>query len=418
MQCYNFIHIILLSDIQRKRGEQIMKCPKCGNELRESKKNPGYFLCDSCKKKFSQETLNQFAKARAARKTKKPQIQAEAAPSQDSIEKPKVQTYSNIPPEHIRVQREEEMKANYNTLLNIKEEDSKNTDANLSSFSENPSMINDEPACQGLRILIGIISLLSAVFLGYQAYSSGIISTFMHTHDLTGTAGMILAACLLIGGIVTLCTQNRNSAASFIVPAIFYLGGSIGCLFIPGSVFITQIFLYASGIFGAFMLFALCTAYDVHMILRILVLLLALAAVGGATFASEKFVIGGSTNSGKNLRLSTDNFTVSFEKTEVGTDYEGNEALLVYYTITNKGKESIVPSVAVTFKAMQDNTTLESTIVPDEKLTDNETKEIGQGDSVRVCTSFILLDKSDVTLQVYESFGSGAKTAETTIKLE
>ena len=45
-----------------------MKCPKCGNELRESKKTPGYFLCDSCKKKFSQETLDRFQSARPVRR--------------------------------------------------------------------------------------------------------------------------------------------------------------------------------------------------------------------------------------------------------------------------------------------------------------------------------------------------------------
>ena len=29
-----------------------MKCPICGQELRPSKKDPNYFLCYECKKKF------------------------------------------------------------------------------------------------------------------------------------------------------------------------------------------------------------------------------------------------------------------------------------------------------------------------------------------------------------------------------
>ena len=49
---------------------------------------------------------------------------------------------------------------------------------------------------------------------------------------------------------------------------------------------------------------------------------------------------------------------------------------------------------------------------------ENESAEVGKGDSVRVCTSFILLDQSDVTLQLYETFGAGSKTAETTLSLE
>lgn len=44
--------------------------------------------------------------------------------------------------------------------------------------------------------------------------------------------------------------------------------------------------------------------------------------------------------------------------------------------------------------------------------------EVSQGDSVRVCTSFILLDQSDVTLQLYETFGSNSNIAETTLNLD
>jgi DNA-directed RNA polymerase subunit RPC12/RpoP len=30
----------------------IMRCPQCGDELRRSKKDPSYGLCDNCRKKF------------------------------------------------------------------------------------------------------------------------------------------------------------------------------------------------------------------------------------------------------------------------------------------------------------------------------------------------------------------------------
>ena len=58
------------------------------------------------------------------------------------------------------------------------------------------------------------------------------------------------------------------------------------------------------------------------------------------------------------------------------------------------------------------------TIVSDEPLSENESAEVSQGDSVRVCTSFILLDQSDVTLQLYETFGSNSNIAETTLNLD
>ena len=157
---------------------------------------------------------------------------------------------------------------------------------------------------------------------------------------------------------------------------------------------------------------------EVHPALRILIFIIIVALTVGVYYASHYLVPESSIVSGKSLRLTTDDFTVSFEKIETGTDYEGEDALMVYYTITNKSSEALVPSVAVTFKAMQDDTTLDPTIVSDEPLSENESAEVGKGDSVRVCTSFILLDQSDVTLQLYETFGAGSKTAETTLSLE
>lgn len=428
-----------------------MKCPKCGNELRESKKTPGYFLCDSCKKKFSQETLDRFQSTKPVRRKKpapvKPEeqdetaqtetiqteefqadpvqeeaVQTETAPeeteketvTEESVQddpaaqsRPEGQTYSNIPPEEIRNAREKEMKANYEAMLNIKDEE-----------SESEQKDDVVPVFGGFRILIGIVSILCAAFLSYQAYDSGIFTTFIHTPGLTGIAGMVLAACFLIAGLAVLFTHRRNSAPAFIVPCIFYLGGAVGGFFIPGSVMTVQILLFVSALFGAFLLFALGCAKKIHVALRILIFIVAIAVAVGAYYAAQYVVPQNSASSGKNLRLTTDNFTVSFETSDIGTDDEGEKALMVYYTITNKGSETLVPSVAVTFKALQDDTTLDPTIVSDEPLSENGNAEVNQGDSVRVCTSFVLLDESDVSLQLYETFGSNGSIAETTLNLE
>lgn len=34
-----------------------MRCPKCGNEVRPSKKYPGYYLCDTCKKRYAASSV-------------------------------------------------------------------------------------------------------------------------------------------------------------------------------------------------------------------------------------------------------------------------------------------------------------------------------------------------------------------------
>ena len=36
----------------KEREEKYMKCPKCGQKLRQSKKNPDKMLCDNCRKSY------------------------------------------------------------------------------------------------------------------------------------------------------------------------------------------------------------------------------------------------------------------------------------------------------------------------------------------------------------------------------
>ena len=38
-----------------------MKCPKCGSPLRASKQKEGYFLCDTCRTRMSQEYINKMS---------------------------------------------------------------------------------------------------------------------------------------------------------------------------------------------------------------------------------------------------------------------------------------------------------------------------------------------------------------------
>ena len=68
-----------------------MKCPHCGKELAISKKDSSYGLCHTCKKRYK-------------------------LPSQQ-------QTYSNIPPKHIREKSERTIRENYRNMLEIEDEE-------------------------------------------------------------------------------------------------------------------------------------------------------------------------------------------------------------------------------------------------------------------------------------------------------
>ena len=75
-----------------------MKCPICGQELRPSKKDPDYFLCYECKKKF-----------KVPQKKKKQHTERAE------------QTYSNIPSKQVRKKRETEMRKAYDEMLAVEE---------------------------------------------------------------------------------------------------------------------------------------------------------------------------------------------------------------------------------------------------------------------------------------------------------
>ena len=90
-----------------------MNCPRCGNELRISKKDPSYGLCDECRKKFKLPETALEEKVVSKKKAK---------PRREKAEEhyPK---YANIPPEKVRKKRETEMRKAYDELLAIGEEE-------------------------------------------------------------------------------------------------------------------------------------------------------------------------------------------------------------------------------------------------------------------------------------------------------
>ena len=91
-----------------------MLCPKCGNELRISKKDPSYGLCDECRKKF---------KLPEAAPEMKVKTKAKARPKHVEEEEEHYPRYANIPPKKVREKREREMRHAYDELLAIGEEE-------------------------------------------------------------------------------------------------------------------------------------------------------------------------------------------------------------------------------------------------------------------------------------------------------
>ena len=94
-----------------------MKCPICGQELKQGKKDPNYLLCYNCKKKF-----------------KVPQKTIEKNDDEDEEE----QRYSNIPPKQVRKKREEEMRRAYDEMLAVGDGKKKNNSVRRGDRSRLP----------------------------------------------------------------------------------------------------------------------------------------------------------------------------------------------------------------------------------------------------------------------------------------
>ncbi len=85
-----------------------MKCPACGQELKQSKKDPNYLLCFDCKKKY---------KAPA----KKTSTQTKVVKEEPEKEEQEEKKYSNIPAKKVREKRETEMRKAYDEMLSVED---------------------------------------------------------------------------------------------------------------------------------------------------------------------------------------------------------------------------------------------------------------------------------------------------------
>lgn len=77
------------------------------------------------------------------------------------------------------------------------------------------------------RLTIGVISIVLFVFVSFQSCAAGLGNALAENGENSGTAGMLVAFCLLIAGIVGIC--NRKSIKGGYVTAVFYaFGGLMG----------------------------------------------------------------------------------------------------------------------------------------------------------------------------------------------
>lgn len=99
------------------------------------------------------------------------------------------------------------------------------------------------------RLVIGIISIVLFVLITFQSCAAGIGNALEDNGEVSGSAGFMLAVCMLIAGIVGICCRKLKTG-TIVAGAFYAFGGLVGIANV-GSYSDLQIWSILSFIFAA-----------------------------------------------------------------------------------------------------------------------------------------------------------------------
>lgn len=83
------------------------------------------------------------------------------------------------------------------------------------------------------RLAIGIISIVLFIFVTFQSCAAGLGNILSENESSSGTLGVMLSLCMLVGGIIGICTRNSKGRSGPIISMSFY---ALGAIFAFGGV--------------------------------------------------------------------------------------------------------------------------------------------------------------------------------------
>lgn len=99
------------------------------------------------------------------------------------------------------------------------------------------------------RLVIGILSIVLFLIISLQSCAVGIGNTLQDNGEVSGSAGFLLALCMLVAGIVGVAAR-KSKIGSIVAGGFFAFGGLIGIANV-GSYSDLQIWSVLSFIFAA-----------------------------------------------------------------------------------------------------------------------------------------------------------------------
>lgn len=103
------------------------------------------------------------------------------------------------------------------------------------------------------KLVIGIISIILSVLVLLQSCAAGVSNTLQDNGEAGGSAGTILAICLLVAGIVAIATRKEGNGG--FIASGFYIAGALLGFLLAGSYKDLTIWATLSAAFGLIFIF-------------------------------------------------------------------------------------------------------------------------------------------------------------------
>ena len=78
------------------------------------------------------------------------------------------------------------------------------------------------------KLVLGIISMVLCLFVIFQSCAAGVSNTLEESGEVSGTAGLMVAICMLAAGIIGVVTRNSNGGGAFTAGGFYLLAAILG----------------------------------------------------------------------------------------------------------------------------------------------------------------------------------------------
>ena len=78
------------------------------------------------------------------------------------------------------------------------------------------------------KLVSGILSIVLFVIVGFQSCAVGIENTLQDNGEVSGSAGIIVAIMLLVGGIVSIVTRTGGKGGNIALIVLYGIGAFFG----------------------------------------------------------------------------------------------------------------------------------------------------------------------------------------------